>query len=150
LYAVTLFRNAENVSVIYSWGDEEVSPTITSTNNKTVKNGTGGTFQVTATGTAPITYSLANQPDGVSIDITSGLIAIDATTAKGVYIFTITASNGVLPNAMQSFTLTVNELGEVPPTGITDITGLLAAMFMFILISAALWGLLLRPKFSNV
>ena len=84
------------------------APSITSANSTSVVNGTGGTFQVTATGSAPITYSLSGAPSGVTINSTSGLIAIAGTVVVNSYNFTVTASNGVSPNATQSFTLTVN------------------------------------------
>ena len=85
-----------------------VAPTITSANSTSVVNGTGGTFQVTATGAAPITYSLSGQPSGVSINFSTGVMTIAGTVAANTYTFTITASNGTAPNATQSFTLTVN------------------------------------------
>ena len=91
-----------------------VAPTITSANTTTVFSGTGGTFQVVATGTTPITYSLTGEPAGVSIGSTTGRITIAGTVATGTYDFTITASNGVLPNATQSFTLTVSVAPVLP------------------------------------
>jgi hypothetical protein len=63
---------------------------------------------VAATGTNPITYSLTGEPAGVSINSASGLITIAATTAAGSHTFSVIASNGIIPNATQSFTLTVN------------------------------------------
>ena len=97
-----------------------VAPTITSANNTTVTSGAGGTFQVTATGTSPITFSLDGSPTGVSINRASGVITIAASAAAGTYTFTITASNGVNPDATQVFTLTVtNELTAVLVTSVT-------------------------------
>ncbi|MCL2020748.1 MAG: DUF4214 domain-containing protein [Betaproteobacteria bacterium] len=83
-------------------------PTIISVNSTAAVNGAGGTFQVTATGTEPITYSLSGQPAGVSIDSTTGLITIAATTAVGSHTFTITAADGINPDATMNFTLVVN------------------------------------------
>jgi len=89
--------------------------TITSAGNATVAGGTGGTYQVTATGTAPITFALsATAPAGVSINSTSGLITVAATVPAGVYTFTVTASNGALPDASQTFTLNVTS-ATTPP-----------------------------------
>ncbi|MCL1904950.1 MAG: putative Ig domain-containing protein, partial [Methanomassiliicoccaceae archaeon] len=84
-----------------------VAPTITSANSTTVANGTGGTFQVTATGATPITYSLAGAPSGVTINSSTGSITIMGAVAAGTYTFTVNASNEAVPNATQSFTLTV-------------------------------------------
>ena len=84
------------------------APTITSAANTTAVSGTAKTFQMTADGSMPITYSLTGAPAGVSINGTSGLISIGASAAAGVHTFTITATNGISPNATQAFTLTVN------------------------------------------
>jgi hypothetical protein len=84
-----------------------VAPVITSVNNTTAVNGTGSIFQVTATGTAPLTYSLTSAPSGVTINSTSGLMTIASTIAANTYTFTVTASNSVSP-VNQTFKLTVN------------------------------------------
>ncbi|MCL2662585.1 MAG: putative Ig domain-containing protein [Oscillospiraceae bacterium] len=90
------------------------APAITSVDNTHVVSGTGGTFQVTATGTAPLTYSISGAPTGVSIDSSSGIITIAETVTADTYTYTITARNGILPNAVQSFTLTVTEATVAP------------------------------------
>lgn len=103
--------------------DESVSgPTIISAAGKTVNAGVGGTFQVTATGAAPITYSLGGQPYGVSIDSASGLITIGRTVSylENGRVFTVTASNGTLPNATQAFTLTVMNTPVIRAPGLLD------------------------------
>ena len=91
-----------------------VQPAITSANNTAVVSGTGGTFQVTATGTAPISYSLTGAPTGVTIN-SNGLINIAATTAVGSHTFTIRASNAAPTAATMNFTLRVNA-ATVPPS----------------------------------
>ncbi|MCL2695036.1 MAG: hypothetical protein FWE69_01785 [Clostridiales bacterium] len=96
------------------------APVITSANKKSVVSGAGGTFQVTATGTNPIAYSLTGAPTGVTINSTSGLITIAGTVAVNTHTFTITASNGTTPNATQNFTLTVTAT-FVPVTSITGV-----------------------------
>jgi hypothetical protein len=83
------------------------APQIASEGSASIISGVGGTFQVIATGTAPIIYSLTGAPTGVSIDGTTGLITIAGTVAANVYNFTVTASNGIAPIATQSFRLTV-------------------------------------------
>ena len=93
------------------------APTITSANSATVA--AGGTFAVTATGTAPIAYSLTGAPVGVTINPATGLITVATTTAAGAHTFTITAANGTPPNAMQSFTLTVTATVTPPVTPTT-------------------------------
>jgi hypothetical protein len=89
-------------------------PTITSANNTSVVSGVGGTFQVTATGKTPIIYAMVGAPDGVSINSSTGLITIAATTAAGIHNITIQAGNEFPPNASQAFTLTVTAAATAP------------------------------------
>lgn len=89
-----------------------IAPTITSDNHTTVAAGTGSTFQVTATGTGTMVYSLSGTvPSGVSIDASTGLMTIGAMDINGFnsfnYTFTVNAGNGIDPAAAQNFTLTV-------------------------------------------
>ena len=99
-------------------GGSKTAPTITSVNNTMVTSGEGGAFQVTAVGSAPITYSLdGSEPAGVSINTATGLITIAGTIADGEHAFTITASNGVPPDFTQSFTLYALDPGHVYAVG---------------------------------
>ena len=91
-----------------------VAPTITSGNSITVLSGTGGNFQVTANGTTPITYSLSGAPSGITINSSTGVISISGSVAVGNSTFNVIASNGTLPNATQSFTVTVNAVSIAP------------------------------------
>ena len=84
-----------------------VPPAITSANNAMVINGTDSTFQVTAGGAPPISYSLSGQPAGVSIDSATGLMTIAATTAAGSHTFAITATDSTSLSNTISFTLIV-------------------------------------------
>lgn len=91
-------------------------PTITSANNAIFTVGTAGSFTVTTTPGYPTTTTLSQTgtlPSGVTFtdngDGTATLAGTPANGAGGSYPVTITASNGVLPNATQNFTLTVNE-----------------------------------------
>ena len=85
-------------------------PTITSANSITFTVGSAGSFTVTTSGspTAAITESGA-LPSGVTLtDNGNGTATLAGTTASGgTYPITLSATNGVLPNASQSFTLTV-------------------------------------------
>lgn len=85
------------------------APTITSMNATTFQVGHNGSFQATAAGDpASFTFFRSGAlPGGVSFS-SSGLLSGTPTTGEGgVYPITITASNGVSPNATQAFTLTV-------------------------------------------
>jgi len=113
-----------------------VAPTITSPNTLSVVAGTGGSLPLTATGTTPITWSLTGAPAGASI--TGSTLTVAATVPAGTYSFSINATNGVEPDATQSFTLTVTKAGggnggnngggdgKVPPMG--DALSLLAPL----------------------
>ena len=92
-------------------------PTITSSTSTTVPY-TGGTFQVTATGDNPISYSLTSAPTGVSIDSASGLITITGTVTPGTYNFSVVATNATASDT-QGFTLTVNPPAPVAKTALS-------------------------------
>jgi hypothetical protein len=116
-------------------------PKITSANNTTVVSGTGGTFQLMAAGDTPIAFSLdGTEPAGVTIS--GDTLNVVAAVPAGTYNFVITASNGVNPDATQSFTLTVSAAniptytiifnpsgGSVTPTGaVTGTDGRLSSL----------------------
>ncbi|MCL2202749.1 MAG: stalk domain-containing protein [Defluviitaleaceae bacterium] len=88
-------------------------PVITSVNNTTLYQGMGGTFQVTASGTRPMTFSLENAPGAVQIDTSTGLITVAPHWGVAMYTFTITATNE-LDTASQVFTLHLEM--PIPPT----------------------------------
>ena len=88
-------------------------PAITSAASTTFTEGSAGSFTVTTTGTpAPALSESGSLPSGVTFvdngDGTATLAGTPATGSNGVYPLTITASNGVSPDASQSFTLTVD------------------------------------------
>jgi len=97
------------------------APTITSANTATFKVGTAGTFAVTTTGTpsgASMTITETGAlPPGVSFgnnnDGTATLAGTAGAGSGGTYPITITAANGVAPNAVQSFTLTVQQAPSI-------------------------------------
>ncbi|MEN1728713.1 MAG: proprotein convertase P-domain-containing protein, partial [Pseudomonadota bacterium] len=90
--------------------DVTVSPTVTSANATTFNELVPGTFNVTATGTLPITFSLTGTlPLGVSFNAATGqLSGTPVSGSAGVYPLVITASNGTPPDDTQNFTLTVD------------------------------------------
>jgi len=87
------------------------APAITSANNATFKVGTAGSFTVTTTGfPAPTLSESGALPSGVTFNAATGVLSgTPAANTGGTYPITFTASNGITPNATQSFTLTVNE-----------------------------------------
>jgi len=90
-----------------------VAPTITSTAGTVFTVGTSGSFTVTASGTPAPTFSETGAlPSGVTFS--GGVLSgTPAAGTGGTYSLTITASNGTLPNATQSFALTVHQAPAV-------------------------------------
>ena len=87
------------------------APAITSANNTTFTVGSNGSFTVTATGIPTPTLSESGAlPSGVTFTTATGVLSgTPAAGTGGTYPITFTASNGVGSNAVQSFTLTVNQ-----------------------------------------
>ena len=104
-----------NVHVDLETFFSQQAPAITSANATTFTVGQAGTFTVTATGfpTPSITRGGAALPSGVTfVDNGNGTGTLSGTPAAGTggtYAIAFTASNGVPPNAVQNFTLTVNQ-----------------------------------------
>jgi hypothetical protein len=96
------------------------APTITSANAATFVVGSAGTFSITTTGspTAASIMETGALPSGVTFTNNGNGTATIAGTpdagSAGNYPLTITASNGVLPDAVQSFTLTVSNVTSTP------------------------------------
>ena len=89
-----------------------VAPAITSANSTTFTVGSPGTFSVTTTGApAPAISESGALPAGVTLtdnsDGTATLAGTPAAGTAGSYPITITAANGVAPDASQGLILTV-------------------------------------------
>ena len=94
--------------------------TFSSGNATTFTAGSPGSFTVSASGTPSPGFAVTGTlPAGVTLtDDGNGTATLGGTPAAGsggVYAVTITASDGAVPSATQSFTLTVDE-----PTAITS------------------------------
>jgi hypothetical protein len=90
------------------------APAITSAAGATFSVGSTGHFTIMTTGTpAPSLTETGALPDGVTFtnngDGTATLTGTPAVGSGKVWTFTITASNGVIPDARQTLALTVNE-----------------------------------------
>ena len=100
------------------------APGITSPAGTTFTTGQTGTFTVTTSGVPNSTLSETGAlPPGVTFtdngDGTATLAGTPAAGSGGTYPFTITATNGVIPAATQSFTLTVNQAPGITSAGHT-------------------------------
>ena len=93
-------------------------PAITSATSVSYVGGTGGNFTVTDTGSpTPTLAETVTLPSGVTFTPATGVLAVGASAANGVYNLTFTANNGVGSQASQIFTLTVGT-----PPAITSAT----------------------------
>jgi len=84
------------------------APAITSANTDTFIVGTADSFTVTTTGfpTPTVTHTSGTLPTGVTFTSVTRVLGGTATQT-GVFPLEFTAANGVLPNAVQTFTLNV-------------------------------------------
>jgi hypothetical protein len=100
-----------NVNLAGSVTFRGTAPAFTSANSATFQVGAAGSFTVTATGTPAPTFAhtAGSLPSGVSFAADGSLTGTPAAGTGGQYPVTITASNGVPPDATQGFTLTVNQ-----------------------------------------
>ena len=87
------------------------APNITSANNTSFTVGTPGSFTVTSTGYPSPAFNISGTlPNGVTLNTSTGVLSgTPAAGTGGTYPITFTASNGVGSNAVQNFTLTVNQ-----------------------------------------
>lgn|GEM_PF-3510084 len=97
------------------------APVITSAATLNVPFNTAFSHTFTATGnpTPTLSYSDVNLPPGVAL---SGDTLAGSSTTPGVYTVTATATNGVTPDAVQVFTLTIGESQVLapPPTPLCE------------------------------
>lgn len=91
------------------------APAIISPNTTTFTVGIASSFTVVAKGAPAPTYSAVGLPAWATLNTTTGVISgtAPAGTAGAQIPLTITASNGVSPDATQAFTLLV----QAPPSG---------------------------------
>ncbi|HEY3319245.1 MAG TPA: MBG domain-containing protein, partial [Planctomycetota bacterium] len=104
------------------------APAITSAGNATFEVGTQSSFTVT-TGHAFPAIGLSESgtlPGGVTFvdngDGTATLAGNPVTGSGGMYSFSFTASNGIAPDAVQPFSLTVNEASSIISDSTTTFT----------------------------
>jgi len=100
---------------------------ITSAASTTFTVASSGSFTVTATGSpAPTFTESGNLPEGVTFSSSGVLSGTPAVYTDNVWPITITATNGVAPDATQRFTLTVAQA----PAGY-DLVGRDGGVFVF-------------------
>ena len=108
------------------------APAITSTNSTTFTVNASGSFTVTTTGyPTPSLSETGALPSGVTfVDNHNGTGTLSGTpTANGVFSLSLSASNGIGSNAMQAFTLTVNQAPAITSASNTTFTVGTAGLF---------------------
>ncbi len=118
---------AASQSLTLTVSNGPLAPTITSGSSTTFTVGSAGTFTVESNGNPTSTLSESGQlPSGVTFndngDGTATLSGTPAGGSGGVYSISITAKNGVSPNATQSFTLTVDQAPSITSGASTTFT----------------------------
>lgn len=131
-YTLEAIDNSDNLTIAtqqftVSAPAVNTAPSITSANAATFTVGTSGSFTFTSTGSPTATLTETGVlPAGLTFTPNSdGTATLSGTPAEpaGTYVITITAANGVLPDASQTFDLT---LAPAAPTQIIDVATHLA------------------------
>ncbi len=101
-----------------------LAPAITSADNVTFNVGVADNFTVTVTGyPVPGLSVMGTLPAGVTFDPVTGLLAgTPEAGTDGIYPLTFTAANGVNPDAVQNFTLTINAAPAITSPNTTTFT----------------------------
>ncbi len=103
--AATSSFNFTSISV--TWTPSTVAPAITSRAPVGGSQGTPYTHTYTATGSAPITYTVTAGSLPPPLTLSSAGVISGTPSTAGTYTGTITAANGTLPNATQNFSINI-------------------------------------------
>jgi hypothetical protein len=99
------------------------APAITSSASTTFEVGASGSFSVTASGYPASTFTeVGPLPSGVTLSTAGVLSGTPAAGTQGVYPIVFLASNGISPDAMGSFTLTVDQAPAITSSSSTTFT----------------------------
>lgn len=113
------YMGSESIKKVYLGSDEiwidAVAPTLAAIGNQNVAYNGAVNISVSATGTAPITYSATGLPSGITINPSTGAIT-GSSTNSGSHSITVTATNAA-GSASRTFSLTV---GIQPPIWTTN------------------------------
>jgi len=83
------------------------APVITSVPPTTATQGVDYVYEVVATGVPSPRFELGSAPVGMTVDASTGLVHWPVQVLPGAYSATVRASNGVTPDAVQTWTITV-------------------------------------------
>jgi len=125
-YGTTLYGGTTTIGLVPGYGTVFKlalinAPTFTSAAGATFTVGQAGNFAVTAAG-API-FTASGLPTWASLNQSTGVLSgTPPNGSGGIFTITLTANNGVSPNASQTFTLTVDQSPAItsgPPPATT-------------------------------
>ena len=124
----------------------------------TIGSATAGNGQATVRFTPPANdggatiteYTITATPGNITRTATSSPFTFTGLTNGTAYTFTVTATNsaGTSAASADSNSVTPNEFGA-PATGVADMTGYITALLVFIVLSVALWGYILRRRLTS-
>lgn len=97
-----------------SGSSQQSAPVITSSPVTSAVVGSVYSYDVNANGNPAPTYTLTTSPSDMTINSSTGLIQW-TPSAAGNYNVSVTAGNGISPNAVQSFTINVGTTSACPP-----------------------------------
>lgn len=131
LDSLTILQHYTKGLVNLGYCDNPIAPVITSTPSASIRVGELYSYDVNATGTPIPKYLLVTAPFGMTIDSLSGLIQWNPTIVGDTTV-TVQASNGIIPNANQTFTVTVLPQ-PTPPVIISmpDTTGTTGQLYTY-------------------
>ena len=106
----------DNAAHLRAYALPNAAPAFTSAASAAFQVGVAGSLTVAASGAPAPTLSEAGAlPSGVTFTATTGLLAgTPGPGTAGTYPLQFTASNGIAPDAVQAFTLTVNPASSGP------------------------------------
>ncbi|MCL2088980.1 MAG: hypothetical protein FWH14_05820 [Oscillospiraceae bacterium] len=87
-----------------------------------------------------------NIPEQASLTVGSGITLDNEGEITGQGKITITGTGEIIGAGTIAYSITLNDFGNVAPTGIMDISKTMQLMLAFILISIMLWGYILIRK----
>jgi hypothetical protein len=104
---VTIVKNTTTIVTVTNTAIKQQAPKFTSSTSCTFYKGQSSSFTVTVTGSpTPTVSTVSTLPPGVSFNSSTRKLT-GTPTARGTWTIIFTATNGVLPNATQTFTLKV-------------------------------------------
>jgi hypothetical protein len=118
LYSLFVSNTVGSTSSVSATVSVLAPPVFTSSTNLTGQQGAPFSFKLTATGSAPITFSSEELPNGLSLNGTSGQIS-GVPVVPGIFTVTVFASNAASNvTGSVTFTITTGAPGIISPLSV--------------------------------